>query len=72
VECELLAAQAPSAPKRSLFFCHDTDIAVHPKMICFPHCIYRVKKSLTKGNIGGSDDVPGAASLNADSGELFD
>jgi hypothetical protein len=47
-------------------------LAVHPKMICFRHCIYRVKKSLTKGNIGGSDDVPEATSLNADSGELFD
>jgi hypothetical protein len=37
-----------------------------------PALRYRVKKSLTKGDIGGSDNVPGAASLNADRGELFD
>jgi hypothetical protein len=67
-----LLLKLPPRRKGHYFFCHDTDIAVHPKMICFPHCIYRVKKSLTKGNIGGSDDVPEAASLNADSGELFD
>ena len=41
-------------------------------MICFRHYIYRVKKSLTKGNIAGSAEVPKVASLNADGGELFD
>jgi hypothetical protein len=73
VEFELLAVQTPCASKKDhYFFCRHTDIAVHPKMICFPHCICRVKKSLTKGNIAGSDNIPDAASLNADNGELFD
>jgi len=46
------------------FYAHDMKLAVHPIMICFRHYIYRVKKSLTKGNIAGSAEVPKVASLN--------